>query len=171
MSNGITLKQTEAVISLVGRYLQTKTMSCVFIQLIKPVKCMSIFLVKSPQQMLSKWLKPFYLITFETGQWTKFWNIYSNCFDHIHCYKLKALGNPQFNWLHQPCPEGSCWGRLEYGSSARRWRQGSCWQLWGEHHCTGLQSGPWRPASSLGMCTESEGRGEVHRKLLYNQKQ
>lgn len=57
--------------------------------------------------------------------------------------------------FNQPCPEGSCWGRQEFGLSARRWRQGGCWRVWGEHHCTGLRSGPWRPASSLGKCTES----------------
>lgn len=64
--------------------------------------------------------------------------------------------------FNQPCPEESCWGRQEFGLSARRWRQGGCWRVWGEHHCTGLQSGPWRPASSLGKCTESIKRTQCN---------
>lgn len=84
------------------------------------------------------------------------------------CLKIKKIQQQQQQCncktraipFNQPCLKGSYWGRQEFGSSGRRWRQGGCWQLWGEHHCTGLQSGPWRPSSSLGKCTESGKSGD-----------
>lgn len=55
----------------------------------------------------------------------------------------------------QPCPRESCWGKQGSGSSAQRWRQGGSLPPSGEPRYTGLQSGPWKPSSSQGMCRES----------------